>query len=155
MHTVQTAITIDAAPEVVWGILCNGSEYNTWNPFMTELAGELRPGATLTVCMNSPLGGTQKFRPQVIDYQPNSILAWRGHVLFKGLFDGEHSFQLKPQADGSTVLLHEELFSGVLAGLFIRRFGEQLSAQFRAMNSALKQRAESVQVSPTATAAAA
>lgn len=159
MHIIQTAITIDAAPEVVWDILCNGSDYKNWNPFIIELAGELSPGATLTVSMNSPLGGTQEFRPQVIDYLPNSRLCWRGHMLFKGLFDGEHSFQLKPQADGRSVLLHEEQFSGVLAGLFVRRFGDQLSEQFKAMNIALKQRAEAAQFSPalptTAAAAAA
>ena len=150
MHTIQTAITIDAAPEVIWNILCKGSEFSEWNPFLTSLEGEFRPGGRLKVCMHSPLGGTQEFRPLVIDYRPNNCLRWRGHLLFKGLFDGEHSFQLKQQSDGACVLLHEEEFCGVLAGLFMRRFAQQLTAQFTAMNKALKQRAEFEQAARSA-----
>ena len=82
--------------------------------------------------------------PTLLNFSPLKELRWKGQLLFPGVFDGEHYFQLSERAQGGVRLTHGEVFSGVLVPIFFRgalRRGTELG--FQAMNQALKQRAES------------
>ena len=87
------------------------------------------------------------FKPTVLTANPGRELRWLGVLGVRGVFDGEHSFVLSANADGSTRLTHGEIFSGVLVAL-MKRTIDNTQDGFTAFNQALKLRVENVQHSP-------
>jgi hypothetical protein len=82
-----------------------------------------------------------RFRPTVLALRPERELRWLGRLFIPGLFDGEHYFLLEPMGEGRTRLTHGEKFSGLLVG-FLSGALSGTEAGFKAMNTALKQKAE-------------
>jgi hypothetical protein len=81
------------------------------------------------------------FKPRVLRVTPGRELRWRGKVLFPGLFDGEHYFEIAPHADGAR-FNHSEEFSGLMVGLMSSSAFENVRRGMEEMNAALKVRAE-------------
>lgn len=82
------------------------------------------------------------FKPKVLVFEPEKEFRWLGHLLFPGLFDGEHIFELTDQGNGTTVLVHMEKFKGILVPLFQKMLDTNTLEGFNAMNRALKLRSE-------------
>ena len=136
---ITTSIQIHAKPEKVWQILTDFVNYPNWNPFITSVQGEAVVGNNITVRIEPPNGKAMTFNPVILERIENKKLTWLGKLLFKGLFDGKHSFELLDNADGTTMLLHAEEFSGVLVGMLNL---ENTKKGFIAMNNQLKYLAE-------------
>ena len=139
--TIRTSINIDASPQAVWGVLTDFAAYPDWNPFMDRIEGTPTVGARLVVHMSPPGGRRMTFKPTVLAATPGQELRWLGKLGAGGLFDGEHSFVLTSNADGTTHLIHGERFSGALVALFKGAL-KNTHAGFEAFNQALKQRVE-------------
>lgn len=58
------------------------------------------------------------FKPTVLAFKHNKEFRWIGKLLFKGVFDGEHKFELIDNGNGTTIFNHSENFKGILVGLF-------------------------------------
>ena len=144
--SIRTTIDIDADPRAVWAVLTDFATYRDWNPFMSRIEGAAEVGAKLVVHMTPPGGRGMTFRPTVVSAVPGEELRWLGKLGFGGLFDGEHSFVLTPNPDGSTRLDHDEQFSGALVRL-LKGTLKHSHAGFQAFNSALKQRVETAALS--------
>lgn len=82
------------------------------------------------------------FRPTLLRATPNVELRWLGHLLFRGLFDGEHYFQIAAATAGRVRFTQGEKFSGLIVGLVKASLDGGTKAGFVAMNEALKSRAE-------------
>ena len=91
--------------------------------------------------IKAELGG-MTFKPEVLVYEKNKEFKWIGKLLFKGLFDGEHRFQLMDNSDGTTTFIQSEKFSGLLVRLFAKKLDRETKGDFVAMNEALKKRVE-------------
>ncbi len=130
---IITSIHIQASPEQVWKVFSDFQSYPKWNPFVKKMMGIPKVGETIIV----DLPGMQ-FKPRVLVYEANKEFRWLGHLLFKGLFDGEHRFELKPNADGSTTFIHAEKFAGILVPLFKHKLLNDTKQGFEAMNQRLK-----------------
>ena len=86
---------------------------------------------------------TRTFSPIVLVVTPAKELRWRGVVMARWLFSGEHYFLLAEVDPQQTKLTHGERFSGLLAPLIMS--GARLAATkkgFVATNEALKNRVE-------------
>jgi hypothetical protein len=83
-------------------------------------------------------------KPAVTAVEPAKTFEWLGHLLVRGLFDGRHRFDLEATPAGGTRLVHGEKFSGVLVRFLRKSLDTQTQAGFKAMNAALKTRAEAV-----------
>lgn len=83
-----------------------------------------------------------KFKPTLLVYQENKELRWIGKLLFKGIFDGEHSFVIEDNKDGTVTFKHEEIFNGILVGPFSKKLDTDTKEGFEAMNQKLKELAE-------------
>jgi hypothetical protein len=142
MHKIQSDIDIDASPERVWSILIDFAAYPSWNPFIRSITGTVEAGRRLTVSIQPVGGRAMTFRPTVLVAQRNSELRWLGHLLFPGIFDGEHSFKMTASASGGVRLTQSETFSGVLVALAKASLDRGTKPGFIAMNEALKARAE-------------
>lgn len=144
MPSISTSIDISASAEQVWSILMDFAAYPDWNPFIRSIEGRQAPGSRLRVRIEPPGGSGMTFKPVVRVSEPDREFRWLGSVLFRGLFDGEHSFKLQPVSSNSCTFIHGENFTGVLTPML--NFGSMLGntkAGFEAMNRALKERAES------------
>lgn len=139
--TISTTIDIAASPQAVWEVLTDFAAYQDWNPFMRRIEGAPQVGTKLVVHMSPPGGRGMTFKPTVLTATPGQELRWLGKLGIGGLFDGEHSFVLTANADGTTRLTHSEHFSGVLVALFKGTL-KNTHAGFDAFNHALKQRVE-------------
>ena len=82
------------------------------------------------------------FTPTVTRVEPGRAFRWVGRLLFPGLFDGEHIYEINPLAEGGVRLVHREEFRGVLVPLFWKSLDTHTRQGFEAMNAALKKRAE-------------
>ena len=136
---IETQILIQAPAEEVWNTLTAFKSYPEWNPFVKSLEGEVREGNTIRVRISPPGGKGMTFRPVVLKLIRNTEFRWRGHLLFPGIFDGEHYFKLEDQGNGTTTFIHGELFSGFLVPLFRKQLSTNTLMGFEQMNAKLKQ----------------
>jgi hypothetical protein len=145
MHEIQTEIDIESTPERLWSILTDFPAQPSWNPFIRSIEGPVETGARLTVLIQPVGGKPMTFRPTVLVATPNVELRWVGHFLFRGVFDGEHYFQIGSGRPGWVRFIQGERFSGLLVGLAKATLERGTRPGFVAMNQALKRRAENDQ----------
>jgi hypothetical protein len=144
-HAISTDIEIDAPPERVWRVLTDFASYPDWNPFVTRIAGDLSPGAKLTVRLQPPGGLGMTIKPRIVEHEAGKSFAWRGQLGIRGLFDGAHRFEVSPLPGNRTRLVHSEQFGGVLVRLMKKNLDGGVRNGFIAMNEAVKRRVESQQ----------
>jgi len=142
MAEIRTEIEIDAPVNEVWAILTDFKRHAEWNPFIREIAGELREGAQLQVNLGPPGKRAMRFKPVVKLVEPQKTFRWLGHLFFSGLFDGEHIFELETAGKNATRFIQREKFNGVLVGFFRKSIDTDIKNGFIAMNAALKKEAE-------------
>jgi hypothetical protein len=140
MKRIDTHIDINTTPERVWSVLTDFAAYPSWNPFIRAISGAPTVGAQLTVRIEPPGRSTMTFKPRVLRAEGNE-LRWRGQLIFRGLFDGEHVFRSDYRNGGCRFVQAEE-FSGALVPMMGSRLFEDTRRGFEAMNRALKERAE-------------
>lgn len=134
---INTEIRIDASSEKVWETLMDVESYSKWNPLVKSISGIVKEGERIKVDLPG-----MTFKPTVLVINPSKEFRWLGHLFIKGLFDGEHCFELMTNKDGSTTFLHSEQFSGILVPLFKRWFLSGTKTGFEVMNKKLKERVE-------------
>ncbi len=139
-----TEIKINAKPAQVWAILTDFGSYPAWNPFIKSLTGNVQVGQTITARIESPKASGMTFKPKVLSFEANKKFVWLGNLLIKGLFDGEHSFELIDNLDGTTTFIQSEKFGGILLPLFKKMLDVNTKEGFESMNKALKDRVESL-----------
>lgn len=136
---IETEITIHASPEKIWKILSDFQNYPVWNPFITEIQGSVEEGNQIQVKIEPKDGKAMIFKPVVLSKKENKELKWLGKLLFKGIFDGEHRFELIDNKNGTTRFIQSENFSGVMVPFFNL---DKTIAGFHIMNRKLKELAE-------------
>ncbi len=139
---LHTEIEILASPERVWETLVDFAAYPDWNPFIVRAAGQPVPDSRLELRMRLPGRRPRTFRPKVLEAAPGRRLRWLGHLLIRGLFDGEHTFSIDPLGPDRVRLTQREEFRGLLVPLILAFIGKPTQEGFRQMNQALKVRVE-------------
>src|SRR5215211_7034383 len=117
--TLVSEVHIDAAPQRVWQVLGDLAAYREWNPFIVEAAGRPEVGERLTLRIQPVNGRAMTLRPTVTAAREGELLRWLGSLGMAGIFDGEHSFGIEADGDG-TRLVQQETFRGVLVPFFAR-----------------------------------
>lgn len=138
MQTIKTEIIINNNIENVWKVLMNHQDYHKWNPFIKSIKGMVKVGNSITVTLQNKGEKPMVFKPQVLKVEKNKEFRWKGHLFVKGLFDGEHYFQLKKHNQNQTILIHGEIFSGILSKVLFKLIGTKTTQGFTAMNKSLK-----------------
>lgn len=138
MKEIKTTVEIQASAEQVWQALTDFERYPYWNPFIPSIQGEVRVGAKLYVKIQPPGTRGMIFKPIVLKADPPKELRWVGHLLFPGLFDGEHKFLIEPLVTGNIRFTQQESFTGLLVPLFAKNIDTNTRRGFEAMNKALK-----------------
>lgn len=141
MKSIRTEININAPIETVWSILMDFKNYPNWNPFI-HITGKAAIGQQLENTIFLEGQKPQVFKPTVLAVEQEKELRWEGNLLVKGIFDGEHYFQLEKISTNQTRLIHGENFNGILSGLLLKMIGEATENGFTKMNQALKAQCE-------------
>ena len=140
---LYSEIEINSPADRVWKILTDFANFPSWNPFMRSASGELKKGSKLTVRLQPSGARGTTFKPTVLKIEEGRELRWIGHLVFRGLFDGEHILELQPVEDGRRIrFVQRELFSGILLPFLTKTLNNDTSRGFAEMNEALKLRAE-------------
>lgn len=82
------------------------------------------------------------FNPKVLVFNANKEFKWLGHLIFPGLFDGEHKFEIIDNGNGTTTFRQSEKFGGILVPLFKKKLDNNTTNGFNLMNQKLKELAE-------------
>ncbi|MGB0121431.1 MAG: SRPBCC domain-containing protein [Solirubrobacterales bacterium] len=141
MREIKTRTTIAAAPDEVWKVLTDLESYENWNPFITSASGDVTEGQRLRLRIAPPDGRSMSFRPTVLKADPGRELRWLGRLGVRGIFDGEHYFQLRELDNGGTELLQGEKFTGMAVGLLGGAL-KNTERGFELLNEALRERCE-------------
>ncbi|RZT95389.1 hypothetical protein EV201_0008 [Ancylomarina subtilis] len=136
---IKTEILIHATPDKVWTILTNFENYPNWNPFIKSVIGEVKVGNKITVRIEPPKEKGMTLKPTVLIYEANNELRWIGRLLFPGLFDGEHKFELIDNGNGTITFRQSEKFKGIFVW-FLNV--ENTKKGFEEMNGKLKELSE-------------
>jgi hypothetical protein len=142
MHRIDTKIEINASADRVWSLLMDFPSYPRWNPFVRSIEGTPVVNQSLSVFIKPTGARGMKFHPKVLAVEPLREFRWKGKLLIRGLFDGEHFFVLESVSDARVIFHHGEVFSGALVSLFKRSLEGPTKQGFVAMNEALKREAE-------------
>jgi len=57
------------------------------------------------------------FTSKVLAFETNKKFRWLGHLLFAGLFDSKHKFELIDNNNGTTTFIQSESFKGIPVSL--------------------------------------
>jgi hypothetical protein len=146
MKSLETDIIINAPIDPVWNILVDFDSYPEWNPFIKSFQGKISEGKKFKVTLQPPNSKSMTFHPRCLVLEKNKEFRWLGHLLIKGLFDGEHIFKLEDLGNGQTKFVQRENFRGVLVPLLWRIIKSNTKKGFVEMNNQLKKRAEQLNV---------
>ena len=141
MKQIRTEIAIKAPSKKVWNILMDFGAYGEWNPFIQSISGEGRVNTKLSAFLKPPDMKGMNIKPKVIKMDEGREFRWCGHLLFPGLFDGEHIFELRDE-NGGTVFVQREEFKGLFSSSILKKVGHNTLKGFEEMNHALKALAE-------------
>jgi hypothetical protein len=125
----------------VWAALLDFEAYPHWNPFITTISGPPVVGGRITVRIEPEGARAMTFKPAVTVCDAAKRLQWHGRLLFPGIFDGLHTFEIEEIGDGSVRFHQSERFMGLAVPLFTALFPATLRG-FVAMNEALKRLVE-------------
>ena len=139
---IKTEILINATPTKVWSILTSFDNYPNWNPFIKSIKGDVKVGNKIIARLEPPKAKGMTFKPKVLVFDANKEFRWIGHLLFPGLFDGEHKFELIDNGNGTTTFKQSEKFKGILVPLFKKMLDNNTISGFNEMNIKLKELAE-------------
>jgi len=105
------AILIQAAPETVWSVLTDASDYTRWNSTVVSIEGTIDDGEKLAVV--STVDPARTFKLKVTEWAPPSRMVWSaGNFIFKGT----RTYTVTDQGDGQVEFRMEEVFTGLFSG---------------------------------------
>src|SRR5207253_1547902 len=89
MKIIEHTIDIEATAGTTWAVLNDFAAYSDWNPFMT-VDGTIAATGDRPIITIRPGKRTMTFRPTITNIEAGRSIAWLGHLLLPGVFDGAH-----------------------------------------------------------------
>lgn len=138
---IEARIGIQAPAAVIWDIVADLERWHEWNPTYPHASGTLRIGETLSTTLVLPGQPPQALKPKVLDWVPNEQLHWR-LTLLGGAIRTTRYIEIEQVTEVGCIVDNGELFGGLLGPSLGKRMGRAVQRGFKAMNEALKDRAE-------------
>lgn len=136
-YHISTSIIINADITTVWETFTHFESYPQWNSFIKSINGDVRKGAKINVEIDG-----MKFKPEVISFEKEKELIWLGNFILPRIFDGKHAFKFQRNTNGTTTLIHEEHFRGLLLPLMKKKLRTEVIDGFKQFNEILKKKSE-------------
>lgn len=140
MKEIKGSVMINVPADKVWTVLSERAMYKEWNPFITQLSGELKEGNLLDVVVVLPDRPDTRFKSKVMKLESGKEILTKGAVK-KGLLSSEHSFLIEPIEDNKCVFSQKVVFHG-LGVYFSGKVIKASQTALTKMNEELKKRCE-------------
>lgn len=138
MKSFSATTTIARPPDAIWSVLTDTAGYAEWATGIHRLEGQIKEGGRLKLFTASK--PRQAMTLQVSGVAAPKTLTFSGGLPF-GLFRGDRTFTLVPQADGTTQFTVCEVFSGPLEP-WLGRMIPDLTPSFESYAAGLKEKCE-------------
>lgn len=138
---VEHRIGVHAPAEVIWEIIYDIERWPEWNPTYPQASGQVRIGELISVTLALPGQSRQELRPRILDWIPNEQLHWQLSMM-GGMIKTIRYIEIEKLAEEGCVVDNGEIFGGFMGASLGRRVGRSVHRGFKAMNEALKERAE-------------
>ncbi len=142
-YRVEDRIGIQAPAEIIWEVVYDLERWSEWNPTYPKASGAIRIGEPLALTLALPGQAEQEIRPRVLDWVPNEQLHWQLSLL-GGMIKTLRYIEIEALAEAGCVVDNGEIFGGLMGSSLGRRMSGPVRRGFRAMNEALKERAEAI-----------
>jgi hypothetical protein len=150
MREISTYVDIDASASLVWHILTDFATYRRWNPTMRTVLGSAERGNTILITQRADAGGAvpqgsngrSTLRRTVKHVREPRELYWLGTWGSASVFTAERRFRIESLPAGRVRFHQCERLRGVAVPFLWWGLRRKLTPAFRAMNDALKHRAE-------------
>lgn len=136
MKAFAAEVRIKATPESVWTTLMDVGRWHELDSSITRVEGTPALGATVTV--HAKVG--RAFPLKVVEFEPSRRMVLSGGMPL-GLFKGQRTYALTPEADGTVRFAMREAFSGLLAPLITKSI-PNLQPSFDEFTANIKKRSE-------------
>ncbi len=103
-----------------------------------RIKGEALPGERLSIFIQPEGTKGMAFEPIVTRVEKNREFRWLGNLIFRGLFDGEHSFRIELSENNTVLFVHRENFRGFLVPVLLPMIKKDTLRGFNDMNNSLK-----------------
>jgi len=137
MKFYEATADIKASPERVWSLLTDAPRYTDWNTTVDRVEGRIAPGETIKVFVKVNPG--RAFPVKVTEFKPAERMVWSGGMPL-GLFKGERTYTLTPEAGGTHFKMREE-YTGPMLGMIWGSIPD-LGPAFQEFAQSLKTKAE-------------
>lgn len=136
--SVHHEIEIAASPEQVWEVLTDTDSYDSWNPTMKLLEGEIKEGNKVKYQFTQDADNVSEIPSTVKQVIPNKLLNQGGGLPLVLTFD--HKYMISPSATGTKLTIHEDY-----GGIWVNFWNPApIEAAYGTLNEAIKVRAESL-----------
>jgi len=142
MPIYETSFDINAPAERVWDVLTDFRSYRDWNPQIPDIRGAVQEGARIHLRLALPGRPAMDLSAIVEQVRPCELLTWRGHLGAPWFFEGYRRFEIVPIAANRVRVTHVEDVHGLAAAVFALVMGGPVARSQRALNEALRARAE-------------
>ena len=129
--------TINAPAQVVWDLLTDAEQFPEWDPGTRQIDGRIALGKKIVAHTHY---SERTFPIKVTTLDAPNKMVWSGEMQ-RGLYKGVRTFTLTSQNESTTILHVQELFTGLLLGVFKQNIPD-LTDAFENFAQGLKERAE-------------
>ena len=147
MPVYETRFAINASPQQVWNAVVSFDRYPEWNPQIRAIRGSCEVGAAIKLTLCLPDRPVLDVSARIEQVEPFVRLTWRGHVIAPWFFEGYRRFEIEAVGEGRVMFTHVEDVHGVVGPIFSLLMGTAQRRSHKALNGALKTRAEAHGVS--------
>jgi hypothetical protein len=141
---VEHSIAIDAPAAIVWEMLADVNDWSRWSPLYASASGTLAVGETLDLAIALPGLKPQPVRATVTAASAGEAIRYLT-LNMGGLVKGHRYVEIEPAGATGCVVANGEIMGGLLGPVISAAAGGKVRAGLKAMNEALKARAEARQ----------
>lgn len=134
----ESAATIDAPPEVVWGVLTDIAAWPSWESAVLRTEGTIAEGQKVKIWPE--VNPDRAFPVKVTTLDAPRRMVFQGGMPL-GLFRGTRTYVLEPTGTNQTRFHMQEVYTGLLSGMVTKSI-PNLQPSFDTFARGLKSQAE-------------
>ncbi|NLX47724.1 MAG: SRPBCC domain-containing protein [Euryarchaeota archaeon] len=139
MKEIKGSVMINVPAEKVWSTLVDFPAYKDWNPFITQMSGELKEDGIFDVTISLPDREDSKFQSTLVKMETNKELLLKGKIGF--LMSEERSMLIEAIEESKCVFSQHIAYKGLMS-MFAGKTVKASQTALNRMNEELKKRCE-------------
>lgn len=139
---LEDRVGINAPAATIWQVIYDLETWGDWNPVYTQASGSI--GIGRQVSMTRVIDGkAEDIQPTILEWVPNDQLHFRSASM-GGFVKTIHFIEIEQLGPENCVVSNGEIVAGLMSQGLLRSQGRAIFRAIKAMNLALKERAETL-----------